>query len=378
MKKTQFLCFVLVCLSLSRPAEAAPLKISGYYKSLASFTKSVASEEDISGVINRLRLEIKKEMEPWTFYAAFDNEAIVHDFQNTPEFASIRSLTQNHTASWDWDKVSADGHHLYAKHSIYRAYVQYYDPKFQVTVGKQGIDWGVMRFYSPNDIFNMPGALSLEHDERPGVDGVKINWSPDDFTGLTAVVVPDKDKKDFMGALKAYKTINTYDFAMLAAMVRGNFLAGLTFDGYLKKAGLRGELQYADMDDGRQFFRGSVGIDYSFSRKFYVLFEQFYNGGAGGSYSTLSESYLSALEYLSVKKNLSSLWLQYKITPLLEWNNYIIYDWDGKSVIYNPELKYNVSDNVELKVGVQAAFGRNNSEFGSLQNLFYVQVQWFF
>ena len=378
MKKLILFFCIFILTPLFTSAEESPLEFSGYYKNLSTFTKSVASEENISAVLNRLRLEVKKEIDPWTFYAAIDNELIFHDFQNTAEFGFIRSRAQASSASWDWDQISADDRHHYSRHAIYRATIQYYDPKYQVTIGKQGIDWGVMRFYSPNDIFNTVGPIDLEYDERVGVDAININYAFDDFSGLNFVAVPDGDDEDFMMALKAYKTIKTYDTAFMIGKVRDNFLVGVTFDGYLKDAGFRGELQYMDRDDSNDFVRASVGLDYSLNEDFYLLFEQFYNEGASGSFATFAASYLSSLQFLSAEKNLSSIWAKYSFTPLLDWNNYIIYDWDGGSFVYNPELHYNITDNVELKFGTQLYFGSGDSEFGAVEHLYYGQIQWFF
>ena len=93
-------------------------------------------------------------------------------FSNTPDFEFIRSREQKNTSSWDADVTSVDNDHVYLRHALFRAYAKYYSPNLQVTLGKQGIDWGVMRFYSPNDIFNTVGPIDLEREERVGVDAI--------------------------------------------------------------------------------------------------------------------------------------------------------------------------------------------------------------
>lgn len=359
--------------------ENNPVDISGHLKSLNIASESVFTGESLFATINRLRIEVQKEINPWSFYIAVDNEFVGNDFSNTPDFGFIRSREQQHSAVWDLDATSRDRDHSYIRHAIFRAYAKYYSPEFQITLGKQGIDWGVMRFYSPNDIFNTVGPIDLEREERVGVDAINLNYTLDTLGGISAVIVPSNRSDEFMAALKAYKTIQTYDVAFIASSIRHNTIIGLTFDGYLGSAGLRGEINHTHLDNGRDFFRASVGIDYTASEKVYILAEQFFNGGVDEQLLTaFSTDFRTSRELLSVKKNLSSIWLQYKISPLLEFNQYLIYDWDGQSTVYNPEVKYNLTENIDLTAGVQLNFGSDNSEFGDVPDLYYVQMQWFF
>lgn len=373
------LLLVLLFTAVTTQAESEPVEFSGHVKNLTLISESVFTGESITSTINRLRLEVQKEINPWTFYVALDNEFIGNDFSNTPDFEFIRSREQKNTSSWDADVTSVDNDHVYLRHALFRAYAKYYSPNLQVTLGKQGIDWGVMRFYSPNDIFNTVGPIDLEREERVGVDAININYSTDSLSGLNVVVVPTNKDEDFMAALKLYKTFNTYDISIIASTVRKNIIAGITFDGYIKSAGFRGELNHTQLDNNRNFFRASAGIDYSVSEKIYILVEQFYNGGVDDDLlQAFSTDFRTSRELLSIKRNLSSIWLQYKITPIWEFNNFLIYDWDGKSTIYNPEMKYGITENIDVMVGAQIGYGGDNSEFGELPDLYYIQLQWFF
>lgn len=354
-------------------------ELHGYYKILPISSRSTTSDEEFFAVTNRLRLDFKKQLNPWEFCLTLDNEAVVNDFADTPDFDAIRSQEQKKVAALDLDKVSTDNDHLYLKHSIYRAYVKYYQPEFQATVGKQAIDFGKLRFYSPLDVFNPVGELAIEHDERPGVDAVNLNYSPEAFAGINAVVAPGRNDETTGGGLKLYHKISTYDAALIAATVRKDQIYGFSFDGYLKSAGFRGELAHVREDNGRNFPRAGLGLDYTFSDKLYGLVEQFYNGGNDDTDSTaFTTSYLTARRVMSLKRNLTSLWLKYSLTPLWTLNNYVVYDWDGKSAALNPEMVYNLSRNVDLKLGTQFFWGNDGAEFGSYENVYYAEVKLFF
>jgi len=354
-------------------------EISGYYKTLYTTSKLTDSDENYYAATNRLRLEFKKQVNPWQFYLTLDNEAVINDFANTSDFDSIRNKNQHNLAAVDMDKVSVDNDHLYLRHSVYRAYMKYYQPEFQATVGKQGIDWGKMRFYSPLDVFNSVGSLDLEPDERVGIDAVNLNFSPEAFAGLNVVAAPGENNDESSGGIKLFKKISTYDAALIAATVKKEQIYGLSFDGYIQDAGFRGEIAHTQLDSGRRFPRASLGLDYNFTEKFYALVEQFYNGGHDDNdLNALSSSYLTARQIMSLKENLSSLWLKYSLTPLWTANQYIIYDWDGKSIALNPEMVYSWTKNIDLKLGTQLYWGQANSEFGGYEHLYYAEFKLFF
>jgi len=68
----------------------------------------------------------------------------------------------------------------------------------------------------------------------------------------------------------------------------------------------------------------------------------------------------------------------YEINPLLKFADYNIYDFEGKSLFFNPEFTYNPIANLDLSLGAQLFTGGSNSEFGSYENTYYFQLQYFF
>ncbi len=363
------------------------LSISGYYKNTTATTKSNVNNNRYFGSINRLRLELKKSIASWQFNLTLDNEGLIHDFRNEPDFAFVETRTQNPTAKLDWDQVSVDKKHLYIKHTIHRAFIKYYNPKLQAIVGKQAVDWGKMRFYSPLDIFNAIRPTDIEPDERMGIDAINLNFSPTSFSGLNIVYSQGDDSDTTNMGIKAYGKVSTYDWSFILASANKQRTAGFAFDGYIKDAGFRGEISYAkaDFDRDRSYLRTAVGMDYNFPNKVYLLFEQFYNGGHERSFPNLiSFSNRRYRKILSLQKHLSSIFISYEATPLIKLHNSIIYDWEGDSVTINPEIKYDVFENVDLTVGAQIYSDKTDSlltsdnEFGVYENAYYFRLKWFF
>ena len=375
------LFFILNCAFFAQANDnSSKHNLTGHYKSLLVSTESNSSKEELYALTNRLRLKYNYEYnENWQVHLTVDNEVIVHDAGNTPDFDFTRSKQQNFTSTLDWDKVSSDTDHIYSRHSVYRAYIKYYTPEFQAVIGKQAIDWGKMRFYSPIDLFNSPGAIDIEHEERVGADAINLNFALSDFSGVNLIYVPGDGDTNHSYGVKAYKTFGTYDISVIAAEVRKNLSFGLAFDGYVKQAGLRGEITHNIFENNREFTRFSVGVDYNINDKIYVLMEHFYNGGADdNNQAAFSSSFSTAREIISLKKHLSSLWVEYKVTPLIDFNTYLVYDWEGESGVINPELVYSLSESLDLTAGTQFFWGPALSEFGDYQNLYYVEIIWYF
>ncbi|MCR4337855.1 MAG: hypothetical protein NUV91_08645, partial [Candidatus Omnitrophica bacterium] len=245
--------------------------------------------------------------------------------------------------------------------------------------GKQAVDWGKMRFYSPLDVFNTVGPIELERDQRSGIDAINFNFSSSEFGGVNLVASPGHHSEESHYGLKLYQKFGTYDLALIASHVSEDETLGVSFDGYLGKAGFRGELAQVWLSNDRNFSRASLGLDYNFTEKLYILGEYFYNGGPeDNNPSALAFSYDNARRFFSLEKNLLGWWVQYEWTALFKSNLYLIYDWDGKSVVTNPELRYSPTQNFDFALGAQLFWGESLSEFGDLKNIYYAEAKWFF
>jgi hypothetical protein len=356
------------------------LELSGYYKNLISSSKTSDSRERFYSDLQRLRLETKLTLsDKIKFNAAFDQEAILGDLSHTSSFSAVRNKDQKDLALIDADRAYADKDHIYAKYSLYRAYFKYYDPALQFSFGKQLVDWGRCRFFSPMDLFNPPSPLDLEKDERLGADALDLEFPLSSFSNLNLVYAPRLSRDDSSFGSKLYYRMGNYDLFLIAGEFRKDTVIGGCFDGYIGNGGLRGEFTYTQADNGREYLRAVTGLEYNFPNKVYLLGEYFYNGGADdNNIPEFGSSYNLSSRVLSLKKNLFGLWLGYQVTPLLRWDNYTIYDADGSSAFFNPEIKYNLWADFDLSAGAQLFWGQYDSEFGSYERLYYAQAKYFF
>lgn len=361
------------------PSPAGPLRLSGYLKDIFSASRTMGTGQHYYSNLQRTRVEAKKELgNNMKADVSLDNEFLIGDFFKTPEYHALRSNDQHQLNLVDLDKVYATRSHVDARVSVYRAFVKYDNPEYQATIGRQMIDWGRTKFYSPTDLFNPINPLTVEKDERMGVDAVNVEFTMKDAK-YDAIAAPMRTLGDSSFGIRRYWRQDTYDMFLMAADIRNDAVVGYCFDGYYGKAGLRGEFTQTHSEHGRNYPRATIGLDYNFPNKIYLLCEYFYNGGADDNNpEQFAGSYLYASRTLSQHRNLFSTLVEYEVHPLVKWYNYLIYDLDKGSVYFNPELKYNIITNFDLSVGAQLYAGSVTSEFGNYQNLYYTQAQYFF
>lgn len=360
--------------------QKSPFKIEGYYKNLFISSKTSDTKANYFNDLNRLRLDCQWDIsQDWLARGIFDQEALIHDFKNSIDFLAVKNKNKHKTAALDTDAVYTDSKHLYAQFSLYRGYVKYDRGRIQAVLGEQLIDWGRSRFFSPMDLFNPLSPTSVEKDERIGVDAFNAEYTLNPQSKINLVYGPMRTfKKSSLGS-RLYYQAGDYDLFFSAGQFKGDTVAGFCFDGYLGNGGIRGEFTQTHADNGRNYFRGVIGGEYSFPNKWQVLAEYFYNGGADNTQpERFTTDYEFSSEVLTQKRNFLSLWTSYEITPLLKWENYLIYNIDGPSGSFNPELRYNIWTNFDFSLGAQVYWGRSDSEFGDYQNLYYGQAKYFF
>jgi len=373
---------ILMLFSITAFAQnATPLKLSGYYKNLFTTSKTLADKKK-QGISHLQRLRITGDYaltKEFSFHISYDNEILLHNLYDSPDFDLVRERDQRKLAWIDLDETIIDERYFYWKQSIYRLYAEYYTPKLRCIVGKQGVDWSRTRFYHPFDLFNPISPLDIEKEEKIGVDAINIDYYPEPFLMFNFIYAPYRNPERQGLGIRFGSKIADYDFFILAADVKKDKFIGASFDGYIKEAGFRGEYTYIWEDDGDNFLRGAVELDYSFTRKLYGIVEYFYNGGAKlMEIPRFLGSYDFSRRAFSVTKHIIGAGLEYEISGITKLNNYVFYDAEKNSFFNNPEFKWNIKPNFDLTFGAQVFQGDSNSEYGNYRNVYYAEMKMFF
>jgi hypothetical protein len=92
---------------------------------------------------------------------------------------------------------------------IDRAWVQYTHNNLDVKVGRQRINWGQTLVWNPNDMFNSYNFFDFDYEEKPGSDGIRLQY----YTGMmeSFEMAFKTDSADNISAAMMYK-FNTWEY----------------------------------------------------------------------------------------------------------------------------------------------------------------------
>lgn len=125
-----------------------------------------------------------------------------------------------------------------------RLNLKYTQKKFEVTVGRQRINWGQSFVWNPNDLFNSYSFFDFDYIERPGSDAVRVQYY-NSFTSSTELAAKiDRNKKVTVAGLHRFNRFG-WDFQLLGGVLAGDALAaGAGFTGNIRSMSLYGEASW--------------------------------------------------------------------------------------------------------------------------------------
>lgn len=266
---------------------------------------------------------------------------------------------------------------------IDRAYLDYSSGKWQLTVGRQRVNWGVNLVWNPNDIFNTFSYFDFDYEERPGTDAIRVQY----YTGVTSsaelVYKPESNRagSTIAGMYRFSKW--DYDFQFLGGQAGYDWVLGGGFSGDIRGAGFRGELTHfvPRKSVSERATVASVSADYTFSSGWYVHSSVLYNSagktGKAGGMNVLFNPDLSAKQLSFARYSLFGQ-ISKPITPLFTGSISGIVNPSDHSFYVGPSLSYSLLSNLELMLSGQLFFGEQGTEFGDIGQIAFGRLKWSF
>ena len=269
--------------------------------------------------------------------------------------------------------------------AIDRLWLDYTRDNFQITLGRQRINWSQTFVWNPNDIFNTYSYFDFDYEEKPGSDALRLQY----FTGTSSkaeiAVKADRDKKVTAAGLYRFNKWR-YDFQGLAGIYGQNDLVlGLGWAGQVAKGGFKGEMSWfrslKHFSDSAWVFLSSVEYDYTFRNSLFVQFEGFYNSNKSNSANLLlsqfSPDMLNAknpfLTGFSLFGNIS-----YPITPLISVSAAGIFNPSNEMYFLIPTFTCSLTNNLDLSVVSQTFKSYNSTLNGITQTSMFVRLKYSF
>jgi len=398
------------------------LSINGYYKSY--FTAYdypdidfLDSDDDAisAAVNNRVRLEAGLEITDWLSLAgAYDflPRVMSDKIEGTTGYLMfLGSLQPDYRVDDFRERLypgpdeSIDNFGIYQ--NLDRLYLTLESRYADFYIGRQPIAWGSARVINPTDILAPYAFNELDVEDRIGVDAVRVRI-PIGFMGeIDAGYVFGGDFEYERSAMflrsKFYYRRN--DISLIAVGFYENLMLGFDWTRPIGGAGFWLEGAYIfnkaltgdDRGGGRDFFRATVGADYSLRDGTYLFMEYHFSGVGTNDIDEWRDvitnpSFETASIYL-IGKHYLAPGIAYQITPLLILNGQILANLGDPSMFIMPSVEYNIAENIYLSGGAYFGLGKSvdydygftgidgihyNSEFGNYPDFYFTSFRIYF
>ncbi|WP_298835412.1 hypothetical protein [uncultured Piscinibacter sp.] len=352
-------------------------EFGGYYKNLLARSRTVhPAGERYTEDLNRLRLELRGRPSPrFAIDVQYDNEILLGSYLDTRQFQLQQAVPP--ATYWDAQATYADGRDLHGEHRLHRASVTWSRDRFDLHVGRQRIAWGTGRFFSALDRLNPFSPTSLERSERPGVDALLAEFRPGALSRASAVLAPRRGAGGSSHALRWHANAGAADYSLIVGRFAGEEVVGADLATQVGGAGVRAELALVRAA-GRVHARALVGVAHAFANSL-SLSAEIYRDGTGADRSRDYDfAALFSGQRQTVGRDYVGAYAGCEITPLLKLNTDLVVNLRDGSHYLSPSLTWSLRPDVDAAIGAQWFAGRAASEYGTFNDLGFVQLQWYF
>ncbi len=281
---------------------------------------------------------------------------------------------------FDLSWMSVNNNRVVIHTMIDRLYLQWNKNDWEVTAGRQRINWGVNLAWNPNDLFNTYSFYDFDYEERPGSDALRIKK----YTGFASEVdfaIKVADSFEELTAAGRYQFNKwNYDIQFLGGVMQNHLALGSGWAGNLGNAGFKGELTYLNQfNSNEQGWLVSTTLDYLFSNSLYFNGAVLYSSFGQKKSDLFVVDTRSNLDIKSLSPYRMSTFVQasYPVHPLVNLGLSNIFFPSDASVFINPYVTYSVLQNLDLDLISQLYFGENlNGDYHAVSKVVYFRVKW--
>jgi len=366
-KRKILLSFLIFLVAGNSFLFAADLETFGYYENRFFILSSgKLSLQDLSenfslGDYNRLRLQFRSSV----------SENI--SLNLAVDFFTFHGIISSPLGVHGDSDMSGSAHT-----QLDRAYIDLYFPGFDITLGKQRVAIGISHLWAPLDLFNRVNIFEPA-EEKPGVNAIKVYVPIGQTSSLTGVFSPEDNFNSSKSGLRAQTQIAGVDAAltfihwgMQNQTIYGLDLRGENFIGWWVEGGYFSS-------PGEKNMKLVVGFDYTFPVKggIYWLNEFFYDESGEKDSAQYDYDRLITGESFTLAREYYFSALQYPVTGFLSLSTTYIGNWTDGSYILSPGVRYELTQNVALNIGIFFLLGKKGGEFNreGANDVFYIWLK---
>jgi hypothetical protein len=351
-KKKYLALFLIIITSVSYAQEDLVLK--GYLKGMTSMqTIDDGGEMSIENTLHN-RFDFNWYInDNFTFTASLRNRIIAgNNVTLIPNYSDFVSRDFGYfDLSWVW----ADETSWIGISQIDRFNLDYTINKFQITVGRQRINWGQTFVWNPNDLFNTYSYFDFDYEEKPGSDAVRVQYYIGESSKIELSTSLNSENEITSVLLYRFNT-RGFDIQFLGGVfTESDYVLGGGWSGSIAGGGFSGELTYfhpmKSNSENEGKITATLHYDYTFSNTLNLQFESLYNGFGADDFS----SGLGDVLFMDLSpKNLFPTKVAffgsggYDLSPLFRVMLAGMYGPEGNFWYVGPTLSYSMSINMEL------------------------------
>lgn len=367
----------------SIPAEKdARLEFHGYVKNMQSALFTDQSGSLVTGNLVHARANLKWEIARDLYLRAESRNRVLYGEQ-VKQIKDFGKYLDADNGLVDLSYNVVDDTALVFNTTLDRLLLNWSDSKWDVTVGRQRINWGVNLVWNPNDIFNVFNYLDFDYEERPGSDALRIQH----FRGKSAFELAYKlsdRKKEQTGALMHKVNFRKYDIQNLAGIYFQDIVIGTGWAGAIKNTGFKGEASYfhpyRNIADTSGVLSASLSFDRSFKMNYFAMVSYLYNSRGKGTLKSMGELTGTVLSAKKLMPFGHTFFVQAgkSFSPLVSASMAFIYSPMNNTLIVLPFLTVSVADDWELALVGQSFFSQVNGSYRTLGNGIFIRLRWSF
>lgn len=255
------------CFSGHAQEKEKMISLNGYLTSMQSVMFDSVSGPFMNENLlhNRLNITgyINKHL---TFSAGFRNRLFTGDMVRLGKpYADLTGADEG-LADLSWNVIAEQS--LLLNTTVDRLWLDFHSENFQVTAGRQRINWGQTFVWNPNDIFNAYSFFDFDYIERPGSDAVRLQYFPSSSSAIELAVKADNEKDVTAAGLYRFNKWG-YDIQFLAGIAEGEDLViGTGWSGAINSNSFRGEASWFEHYGESMGNKSTVLITAGFDRIF--------------------------------------------------------------------------------------------------------------
>ncbi|GIV33339.1 MAG: hypothetical protein KatS3mg031_0874 [Chitinophagales bacterium] len=262
-----------------------------------------------------------------------------------------------------------------------RAYLRFSRNKFELTAGRQRINWGMTLVWNPNDIFNAYSFYDFDYEERPGSDALRLVCYPNTTSSLELAGKIAYRKADIVAAALYRFNKKRYDFQFFSGVHQTDWVAGAGWAGHIGNAGFKGELSYfhpyEKLSSPEGVFLGTFSFDYSFKNNLYLNGSFLYSTAGSMHTDSLLQVFDVSVKNLSPYRYNILSQIMYPFTPILNGALAVQYSpGDDHALILHPVLTYNIRENWDLDLVAQILLSGASGRYTDVAELLFFRIRW--